>query len=101
MIRGAISKDGRCMHHKTGLDVVAFRFACCEGAWACRECHDEAADHDTQPWLRDDPRPAVLCGSCGFAMTAKAYLAREAEQCPCCDHPWNPGCRDHEDRYFA
>lgn len=101
MIRGAMTKDGRCPHYKSPLDVVGFRFACCEGAWACRECHDEAADHDTQPWLRDDPRPAVLCGSCGFAMTAKAYLAREAEQCPCCDHPWNPGCRDHEDRYFA
>lgn len=101
MIRGALHKSGFCQHFKSPLDVVGFRFACCEGCWACRECHDEAVNHETKPWPRDDPRPAVMCGACGFAMTAKTYLARTSEQCPCCDHPWNPGCRDHEDRYFA
>lgn len=100
MIRGAIDKTGRCMHHKTPLDVVAFRFKCCHGAWACRDCHDEGADHDAKLWPRDDPLPAVLCGSCGFAMTSQAYLARTQEQCPACEHPWNPGCREHEERYF-
>ena len=28
MIRGAMTKDGRCPHYKSPLDVVGFRFAC-------------------------------------------------------------------------
>lgn len=100
MIRGAIDKHGRCMHHKTALDVVAFRFSCCLGAWACVKCHDEQAEHEAKPMPRQADVPAALCGACGFGMTPQAYLARTDEACPLCDHPWNPGCRNHEHFYF-
>ncbi len=101
MIRGVdVFPDGRCRHWYQETDVVCFRFACCQGVWACRACHDDVADHPATPWPRDDPQPAVLCGACGFSYTAKAYLAREAEACLCCSHGWNPKCRDHEADYF-
>ncbi len=103
-IRGdVLDRTGRCVHHKTPLDVVAFRFGCCEGAWACRACHDDRVDHETVLWDPARPEPCVLCGACGFAMTAKGYQAAldAGDACPACTHPWNPGCREHHDRYFA
>jgi uncharacterized CHY-type Zn-finger protein len=42
----------------------------------------------------------VLCGACGFELTALEYLACESK-CPRCHHSFNPGCARHHHLYFV
>lgn len=101
-IRGVeLDPDTRCAHYRTDRDVVAFRFACCDTYYPCHACHDELADHAPQRWPRDRfDEPAVLCGVCRTELAVDGYLDSPAA-CPSCDAPFNPGCSDHHDRYFA
>jgi uncharacterized CHY-type Zn-finger protein len=100
-VRGVdVGPETRCAHYDGPRDVVALRFGCCGDFFPCHACHGAVADHDAEPWPRarfDDP--AVLCGSCGGVLTARAYLDG-AFACPDCDAAFNPGCADHYDRYF-
>ncbi|MFP8889020.1 CHY zinc finger protein [Natrialbaceae archaeon A-CW2] len=100
-VRGLeVDDETRCAHYASERDVVALRFGCCEAFYPCFQCHDAVADHDPEPWpLERFDEPAVYCGACDSTVTASAYL--EAENvCPECDAEFNPGCRDHYDRYF-
>lgn len=100
-LRGrAVDGATRCRHYDAKVDVVAFRFACCETYYPCFECHDEAADHEPERWPRDRfDEPAVLCGLCRTTLTVEAYLDCP-DACPFCRGPFNPGCRRHHHRYF-
>lgn len=101
-IRGVgVDREGRCAHWRSALDVVAFRFPCCEGWWACHDCHEAEADHRAVPWPGDrgDER-AVLCGACRGALTIDAYRD-SPDACPRCGARFNPRCVLHHPRYFA
>jgi uncharacterized CHY-type Zn-finger protein len=100
-LRGiAVDPETRCTHYDGSRDVVALRFGCCEAYYPCHRCHDETADHPAQPWPRDRfDEPAVLCGVCRTALTARAYLASD-HVCPACGAAFNPGCAAHRDLYF-
>jgi uncharacterized CHY-type Zn-finger protein len=96
-----VDGETRCAHYATARDVVAIQFACCERFYPCHACHDAVADHDAEQWSADafDQR-AILCGACGARLTIEDYLACD-DECPDCEHAFNPGCAAHADRYFA
>jgi len=101
MVHG-IALDGqtRCAHWHGKLDIVAIRMACCGVYYACRECHDELADHAAKVWpIAEWEQPAVLCGACGLEMSVRDYLGC-ANQCPACAAAFNPGCASHHHLYF-
>lgn len=100
-VRGVdVDGETRCAHYDADHDVVAIEFACCGTYYACHRCHDVLADHDASVWPRSSSdEPAVLCGACGEPSTIEAYLDSPLA-CPSCRTAFNPGCRDHHDRYF-
>lgn len=94
-IRGIdVDAQSRCAHWHSDVDVVANTCGACHELWACALCHDELADHRFAPV--DRHLPSVMCGACGRMMTHAEYGA----SCPSCGHPFNPGCKLHEDTYF-
>ncbi len=101
-IRGqTVDDQTRCVHWASELDVVAFRFPCCDGWWPCRRCHDEAVDHEAEVWSADQQDvEAVLCGACQEAMSIASYV-ESGHVCPSCGARFNPGCRDHWGDYFS
>ncbi|PSQ97457.1 MAG: hypothetical protein BRD55_02410 [Bacteroidetes bacterium SW_9_63_38] len=101
-LRGvAVDPEARCAHYDGPRDVIAIRFACCEVYYPCAQCHAETTDHVPARWpYARRHEPAVLCGACGGAMSAAAYLQAD-HTCPHCEAAFNPGCADHHDRYFA
>jgi uncharacterized CHY-type Zn-finger protein len=100
-VRGAtVDEQTRCRHWDAEDDVVAFRFACCGDWYPCRACHDEATEHPAETWGPGEvDEHAVFCGACRTTMAIATYVAG-GHACPFCAHPFNPGCRDHWDRYF-
>ena len=100
-LRGVrVDSETRCAHWDDAVDVVALRFGCCETYYPCDACHDAATDHEAVPWPRERfDEPAVLCGVCRTALTAREYLNGD-DACPACGAAFNPGCRKHRDRYF-
>lgn len=104
---GSLSADGvdidaqtRCGHYHGPDDVLAIRLACCDVFYACRECHDELADHPAVVWQSDRfKEKALLCGRCQKAFSIHAYL-RDPEHCPSCSGLFNPNCRLHHHLYF-
>ncbi|MCH7945506.1 MAG: hypothetical protein IIC73_05755 [Armatimonadetes bacterium] len=97
-----IDLDGehRCRHWNSEFDVVAVMFKCCGEFYACRECHDELADHEVRLWeqAEHDTR-AVACGTCRQTVSIRDYL-RSNDRCPACGRAFNPGCRKHHHLYF-
>jgi uncharacterized CHY-type Zn-finger protein len=90
----------RCAHYGSRLDIIAIKMKCCRVYYACKECHDELANHDIEVWPRREwEEKAVLCGACTAEMTIRQYLGC-ANACPHCESPFNPGCRDHHHLYF-
>jgi uncharacterized CHY-type Zn-finger protein len=96
-----VDAETRCEHYSSDRDVIAIRFRCCEVYYPCFACHEARCEHDPERWPPDrfDER-AVLCGGCRTALSIRAYLDC-ADACPACGAAFNPGCRDHYDRYFA
>lgn len=104
LVRGVdLDPQTRCVHWRTGLDVVALRLACCAPYWACRDCHDALADHPAVPVPREDAdAPHVLCGVCRSTLTVRRYhavLAADRPACPRCGAGFNPGCARHSHLY--
>jgi len=100
-VRGVgVGPETRCAHWDGPTDVIALRLGCCGSFYPCADCHAAVAGHDAEPWPRDRlDDPAVLCGVCGSALTARRYLAAGFD-CPDCGAAFNPGCRAHYDSYF-
>jgi uncharacterized CHY-type Zn-finger protein len=95
-----VGPETRCAHYDTERDVIALRFGCCERFYPCLSCHDAVAGHDREPWPRERfDEPAVLCGVCESALSARAYLEGD-HACPVCGAAFNPGCADHYGEYF-
>lgn len=90
----------RCVHWHSERDIIAIRMRCCGTYFACRECHEALAGHDTQVWPKAEwDQPAVLCGACGHELTIREYLACDS-RCPACGSAFNPGCKSHHHLYF-
>ncbi|WP_336360708.1 CHY zinc finger protein [Haladaptatus sp. ZSTT2] len=100
-VRGVgVDSETRCAHYDTARDVVALKFACCETYYPCFQCHEAVADHDAVVWPRARfDEPAVLCGVCDTELSVTAYLGAD-DACPACGAAFNPGCREHYNRYF-
>lgn len=95
-----IDAASRCVHWQGPSDVVAFRFACCDGWWPCHACHEEMAGHGAIPWpVGHFSERSVLCGACGQAMTVPDYTS-SGSRCPSCRAEFNPRCRPHWPLYF-
>lgn len=95
-----VDGETRCRHYDGPRDVVAIRFRCCGRYYPCFRCHEAVADHAPSVWpAASFDRRAVLCGDCGTELRIADYLGVTA--CPECATGFNPGCRDHYDRYFA
>ena len=100
-LRGvAVDAETRCAHYDGPTDVVALRCACCETYHPCHRCHADVTGRKPTPWPLDRfSEPAVLCGVCRTALTARAYLDA-GHVCPACGAAFNPGCTAHRDLYF-
>jgi uncharacterized CHY-type Zn-finger protein len=101
-LRG-IEVDGEthCTHYNTERDVIAIRFRCCDVFYPCFECHEACCAHEAMRWSPERfGEPAVLCGVCDEVLRIETYLACD-HRCPNCEAPFNPGCANHWDRYFA
>ena len=96
----SLDAETRCGHYHSPLDIIAIRMWCCGEYHACRECHDELADHPAAvvPVAAWD-QPAVLCGACAAELSVRAYLD-SGNRCPSCKAPFNPGCANHYHLYF-
>jgi uncharacterized CHY-type Zn-finger protein len=95
-----VDAQSRCVHWSGPTDVVAFRFACCDGWWPCHACHEASAGHPAKPWPRSRfAEPSVLCGACQSPLTVPQYLAG-GDACLLCGAPFNPRCRPHHPLYF-
>jgi uncharacterized CHY-type Zn-finger protein len=96
----ALDTQTRCAHYHSALDIIAIKMRCCGTYYACRECHDELADHAPEVWPKAEwDQAAVMCGACGLEMNVHAYLAGD-NRCPACQAPFNPGCKTHHHLYF-
>jgi len=98
-----VDLDGRsrCRHYRSALDIVAIQFFCCRKYYACRQCHDDLADHPARLWPPDAyDQVAILCGACGQRLSIRAYLS-SGHRCPACGAAFNPGCARHHHLYFA
>jgi uncharacterized CHY-type Zn-finger protein len=101
-VRGIeLDAQTRCAHYDSPLDIIAIKMKCCAAYFACKDCHAALADHSLEPWPREEwQQHAVLCGACSSELTIAAYL-ESSDRCPVCRAPFNPGCREHREYYFA
>ncbi|HEY1463723.1 MAG TPA: CHY zinc finger protein [Terriglobales bacterium] len=96
-----IDPQTRCKHYRSPLDVIAIKMKCCGKYYACKDCHEELANHTIEVWPKNLwSEKAVLCGVCGIELTIERYLASE-NQCPSCKASFNPGCKNHYHFYFS
>jgi uncharacterized CHY-type Zn-finger protein len=89
-----------CAHYRSGLDIIAIKFKCCQTYYSCYHCHEAEAGHPPQVWKRGEfDEKAILCGACGEELTIDQYLQCGAV-CPTCNSSFNSGCRHHYHLYF-
>jgi uncharacterized CHY-type Zn-finger protein len=100
-VRGVgLDEQTRCAHYHSPLDVIAIRMKCCDTYFACKDCHEELADHAIEVWPRAEwGKKAILCGACETELTIESYMAGD-NRCPACGAEFNPGCRKHYRFYF-
>jgi uncharacterized CHY-type Zn-finger protein len=100
-VRG-VEIDSRtgCAHYRSGLDIVAIKFSCCQSYYACFYCHQAEAGHPARIWRRAQfNEKAVLCGACGAELAIHQYLDCQVV-CPMCGSGFNPRCASHHHLYF-
>jgi uncharacterized CHY-type Zn-finger protein len=95
-----VQADTRCEHYRSGRDIIAIRFKCCQVYYPCYECHVQVAGHLAQKWPATEfDRKAILCGGCGYELTISEYM-RCGAVCPECRAEFNPNCELHYHLYF-
>ncbi|HEX3821390.1 MAG TPA: CHY zinc finger protein [Candidatus Sulfotelmatobacter sp.] len=102
MIRGInLDPQTRCAHYHGPTDIIAIKMKCCREHYACKDCHDELADHPIKAWPQSEwNEKAILCGVCGLEMTIREYLESDY-RCGACGAQFNPKCKNHHYYYFA
>jgi uncharacterized CHY-type Zn-finger protein len=100
-VRGVdVQPNMACKHWHSLLDIIAIKMKCCGEYYACKDCHDELADHAITVWQRDEWNTrAILCGACGTELTINEYR-NSGNECPSCGAGFNPGCHEHHKFYF-
>ena len=94
-----LDAQGRCKHYRLQVDVVCIAYKCCEGFYACYECHRELTDHKPKRYETSEfDQHAVVCGCCRKTLSIREYVA--TNQCPYCFANWNPKCASHYHFYF-
>lgn len=100
-----IDPQTRCIHWSSALDIVALSHPCCGRFYPCAECHDAVAGHERTTWPMGTGERCVLCGVCGYTMTAGEYLSTGEQGgkkgCPRCGAGFNPRCGLHREKYFS
>jgi uncharacterized CHY-type Zn-finger protein len=101
IVRGVnLDAQTRCRHYRGPTDVIAIKMKCCGAFYACKDCHEEVADHPIAVWPENEwNRKAVLCGACRTVLTILEYMQSDA-RCPACSAQFNPKCRNHYHFYF-
>ncbi|WP_158945474.1 CHY zinc finger protein [Granulicella sp. S190] len=101
-VRGVeLDAQTRCLHYRSALDIIAIKMMCCGIYYACKDCHEELADHPIKVWPKERwDCEAVLCGSCGAELSIAEYM-ETGYKCPVCSAAFNPGCRNHYHFYFG
>jgi putative transcriptional regulator len=95
-----VDNQTRCIHYHSPLDIIAIKFKCCNSYYPCYQCHEEAADHPSQVWKKEDfETKAIICGACKTEMSIYTYKTTEY-QCPFCSANFNPKCSLHDHLYF-
>ena len=90
----------RCTHYSKPVDVIAIKMKCCDTYYACKNCHEELAEHAIAVWPRSEwDQRAILCGTCGMELAIRQYLEC-SDECPACGAMFNPDCRNHYHFYF-
>ncbi|CUS24882.1 LAQU0S21e00584g1_1 [Lachancea quebecensis] len=101
-----VDDQTRCIHWNSPLDVVCFKFECCEAFYACYSCHESQESHAIKRYnLTLEPaEKVVLCGVCKETMTFEEYrngkTCGDELGCPYCGAQFNPGCKLHYSIYF-
>lgn len=101
-VRGLdLDSQTRCKHYHGPNDIIAIKMRCCGVYYACKECHDELADHKIEVWPESEwDTKAILCGACRTELSIRDYL-KSRYCCPACGADFNPRCRNHYHYYFA
>ena len=95
-----VDNQTRCIHYHSPLDIIAIKFKCCNSYYPCYQCHEEAADHPSQVWKKEDfETKAIICGACKTEMSINTYKSSDY-QCPSCSANFNPKCSLHDHLYF-
>jgi uncharacterized CHY-type Zn-finger protein len=100
-VRGVqLDPQTRCAHYHARVDIIAIKMKCCGVYYACKDCHEALAGHESRVWPQDEwTQKAVLCGQCRTELTINDYMACE-HRCPACSAELNPRCRNHYHFYF-
>jgi len=100
-VRGIdLDAETRCAHYHSALDIIAIKMKCCGIYYACKDCHEELANHPIEVWPATKwNQKAILCGACEEELEIRQYLQCQ-NKCPHCGALFNPGCRNHYRFYF-
>lgn len=101
-VRGLdLDAQTRCTHYHGQTDIIAIKMYCCGVYYACKDCHDELADHKIKVWPKSEwNEKAILCGVCRTELCIRDYL-QGGYVCSACGANFNPKCQSHRDHYFA
>ena len=95
-----VDAQTRCLHYHSTVDIISIKIKCCNEYYACIHCHDEAVNHKTAVWRKEEfNNKAILCGNCYNELTIDEYL-KSNYQCPHCKAAFNPKCSNHNHYYF-
>jgi uncharacterized CHY-type Zn-finger protein len=101
-VRGLdLESQTRCKHYHGPTDIIAIKMRCCGVYYACKDCHEEIADHNIEVWPESEwDKKAILCGACRTELSVRDYL-KSKYRCPVCRADFNPRCGNHYHYYFS
>lgn len=95
-----VDKEGRCAHYNKFEDIVSYQFPNDNAFYPCHKCYEVIHHHlPKQKYTLDSEYEAVLCGHCNTTIPVNKYIG--SDECPRCNHPFNPGCKNHYHLYFS
>jgi uncharacterized CHY-type Zn-finger protein len=75
-VRGVdLDPETRCAHYHGPTDIIAIKTKCCALSYACKDCHEDLADHPIEVWAQSEwNQQAILCGACGTELAIRQYM---------------------------